>query len=139
MEDEHNSSMQHPELGALRWDPISKWWHAAIDVKFIREKTIGISEVPALEQHLNLAVGFLRWIEPNLEAFLKDAARAAFNFDLIWDDELEEQQLESMLSIQGVNVYGGMIHVWLDAGGATTDHLIQTKLNEKHEIIEMAL
>ena len=44
---------------------------------------------------------------------------AAHDFDLIRDEDIDE----TMLTIDEVNVYDGILRVWLDTSGATTDHL----------------
>lgn len=129
--------LQHPTLGTMRWNSTLQWWYATLQTKGIRDAEVGIAAAPDFEKHLSLAVDFLNWIQGNLESFLHKAAIAAFNYDLIMDDELTETQLESMLKIDSVNVHGGLVHVWLDAGGATTDHLVQTLLDDQHAIVGM--
>ena len=126
-------------LGRMTWDSTSKWWVAHIDLPVIHSKQLGIAADPDLEQHLQLARSFLVWIALNYESFIVAAVDAAFDFDLIWDETIDQSKLASMLTIEDVNVYDGILRVWFDAGGATTDHLIHTKLNEEHEIVEMEI
>ena len=131
--------MQHPRLGTLRWDPAAGLWCAPADASLIRDREIGVAASSDSGTDLELAADFLGWIRSNLEAFKAAAAREAFNFDLIWDDDLDEAQLASKLAIQSVNIRGGFVEVWLDAGGATTDHLLLAKLDGRHKIVGMEL
>ncbi len=129
----------HARLGAVRWDRAAELWYAAVDASLIRDQEIGVSAAPDIGIAFDRAADFLDWLPANLTQFKIVAAREAFNYDLIWNDDLEESELASRLTVQSVSIRGGRVEVWLDTGGATTDHLLLAKLDERHKIVDMEL
>ena len=128
----------HDVLGTLTWDRKDNWWTAAVPSSLVHGKRICISPEPDLQTNIRLASAFSTWLPKNYDTFIESAASEAFNYDLVWTD-VSPTELAAALKINGVNIYDGFLRVWLDAGGATTDHLIQTVLDESHTIVSMEI
>lgn len=147
----------HPVLGELRWDEVMEWWTATVDCPHIENEQIGVAAEPDLEKHLVLVAAFLDWIRDHYEEFRQTASAELFEYDLVWPEnhienaneldadafnaaaDLVQAELARRLKIKGVNVYGGVLRVWIDTAGSTADHLVQTQLNENHKIVSMQL
>lgn len=127
--------LHHPQFGVLPWHPVEKLWVAQMDRSRVRDGEIGVASTADLDR----AAGFLDWLPGNWDSFRAAAAYQAFNYDLIWDDELEEPELAAKLTIQSVTVRRGVVEVWFDTGGATSDHLLLAKLDEDNKIVGMEL
>jgi hypothetical protein len=127
--------LQHPRLGTLRWNLLEKLWVAEVDLSRVSGGKIGVASIPDLDR----AAGFLDWLAGNWESFRTAVAFQSFNHDLIWDDALEEPALASKLKVHSVTVRSGVVEVWFDTGGATTDHLLLAKLDGDNKIVGMEL
>ena len=154
---EKAKTMNDPVLGELTWDATMSWWVTSVNLPMLKNIDVGIEPDPDLSLHISLLIQFKNWITSNHESFIKVAVDDLFEYDLIWpenfiknaddlsEDEFEdateliEKDLATKLKIHALDVSDGVVSLWLDTGGYTTDHLVQTKLNEDHEIIEMTL
>ena len=149
--------MNHPILGELTKDETTNWWQAKIELPKLVDKYVSIEDGPNFEENVNKVKDFQNWYLANQQKFINDLVEALFDFDLIWpenfienadnlsEDEFDEasealeNDLEEKIKIKSINIYDGILRVWLDTGGYTTDHLVQTKLDNNHRIKEMEL
>ena len=130
--------ISHDVLGVLRWN--NGWWAGEFSDPSIQSFKISISPEPNFKCDVSLVATFLEWIPSNYDSFIDHTSNVFFDCDFAsWDDNLDTARLQSMLKIDGVSVDNGFLTVWFDAGGAVTDHLIQTKLDEAHRIIDMQI
>ena len=130
--------ISHDALGVLRWG--GDWWDGEFSNPSIQKFEISLSPEPDFECEVSLVASFLEWLPSNYDSFIEHAANAFFDCDLApWDDNLDTARLQTMLKIDTVSVNNGVLTVWFDAGGAVTDHLVQTKLDEAHRIIDMQI
>jgi hypothetical protein len=127
--------LHHPRLGVLRWHPLERLWFAEVDRSRVRGGQLGVASAADLDR----AADLLDWLSDHRESFRASAAYQAFNYDLIWDDGLDEAELAAELTVQSVTVRQGEAEVWMDTGGATTDHLLLARLDGRHQIVGMEL
>ena len=137
---------RHPEklddslFGVMTWSAVINTWNGQYRLSANAVKiAIGIEETVNFDADRERLHAFLIWLDDNYETFLETAASEAFNYDLIWDESLDETSLKAQLSIAGINLYDSNIRVWFDSGGATTDHQIQTKIGPEYQISEMQI
>ena len=147
--------VEDPQLGNLVWNPTTRWWMATVQKSIFQRNEIGIEGGPAFETHLAQMKAFLDEIDSHHALFLDQATEFMLETEVILpenfiedDDKLTEdewekayQQLQSniraKLEINSVNLYGGILRVWLDTQGYTTDHLVQTHVDQNFQIIDM--
>ncbi|MBN9122051.1 MAG: hypothetical protein J0I06_23400 [Planctomycetes bacterium] len=125
----------HTRLGALRWHTAEQLWFAEVDRVLVRDGQVGVASPADLEP----AATFLDWLGVNGELFRTRAVTAMFDYDLVLDYDLAENELASKLVIHSLTVRNGTTQAWLDTGGATTGYLCPIRLDSQHRIIGMGL